>query len=554
MSAAAAAPLLTPAVTSNQSSDGSKNFPCWPFKAYNHNVGLIWIAVVLESLAMSCWSGTVSSALLYELSQSNYLVGLVSGAMGLVQLVGAYPVGWCADSYGKARFVKVGGVLTPLAIGLSSFAAVFGAAHGDSDDPKRMLAFWFMFGGMCLFGLVFLSAAGPLQSLYADSIETGERAWYYTVLVTLGQVASCAGPLVAITLFAVRGNDWDLIDLRDVFLVGMGIELLFSTCLYFFRDDCAVTIPTGETEASAADATAVPPSTVAWSPPSPSRRAWLVPWIMFASTLVEAIGSGLTASFYPLFWKNDCGLSPVATQGIFLAQGLLVAAATMLATRFAALVGRIQCIVLMDGLGAMLLVALVVLRDYTREDAHHRHTSAWAWTWAGDNGEARPGISPPSSSPPPPPPPAIPPAPAPLPPWIAIGLAVLFLLSTCLQGCFYPLTESIAMDFVPPNTRARWKSLDSVGRFGWAGSAVIGGWIADRRGYTFTFALTAGLSAAAVALRLCLIGVVPRDEKQFKTSDEVRARGEVGERQTEADEDDPTSPAAIGSIQQSPST
>ena len=40
--------------------------------------------------------------------------------------------------------------------------------------------------------------------------------------------------------------------------------------------------------------------------------------------------------------------------------------------------------------------------------------------------------------------------------------------------------ESILMDSVPSETRARWKSLDSIAGVGWAGSAFLGGIIAVR--------------------------------------------------------------------------
>jgi hypothetical protein len=36
------------------------------------------------------------------------------------------------------------------------------------------------------------------------------------------------------------------------------------------------------------------------------------------------------------------------------------------------------------------------------------------------------------------------------------------------------------MDFVPKQERARWKSLESVGAFGWCGSAALGGILADK--------------------------------------------------------------------------
>jgi hypothetical protein len=40
------------------------------------------------------------------------------------------------------------------------------------------------------------------------------------------------------------------------------------------------------------------------------------------------------------------------------------------------------------------------------------------------------------------------------------------------MNCTYPLEESILMDFVPSDTRARWKSLDSISVFGWCGAAA----------------------------------------------------------------------------------
>ena len=48
------------------------------------------------------------------------------------------------------------------------------------------------------------------------------------------------------------------------------------------------------------------------------------------------------------------------------------------------------------------------------------------------------------------------------------------------QNATYPLSESILMDFVAKEFRARWKSLESVVQFGWCGSAVVGGWLGDR--------------------------------------------------------------------------
>jgi len=94
-------------------------------------------------------------------------------------------------------------------------------------------------------------------------------------------------------------------------------------------------------------------------------------------------------------------------------------------------------------------------------------------------------------------------------PWI---LVPIFVMRTSLMNCCYPLQESILMDFVPPNQRARWKSLESVSAFGWCGSAALGGWMADRHDYTYTFAMTAIVQTVGTAVWALLLPLVPRKE------------------------------------------
>ena len=79
------------------------------------------------------------------------------------------------------------------------------------------------------------------------------------------------------------------------------------------------------------------------------------------------------------------------------------------------------------------------------------------------------------------------------------------------------------MDYVPKNTRARWKSLESVSQFGWCGSALAGGLLADRYGYARTFAITICLQASGVLCYSRLLGVVAREkapEEPFSTTEE----------------------------------
>ena len=55
-------------------------------------------------------------------------------------------------------------------------------------------------------------------------------------------------------------------------------------------------------------------------------------------------------------------------------------------------------------------------------------------------------------------------------------------------------------------------SLGSNVRFGWAGSAALGGVLADKYGYTSTFLVTAGVQAAGTLVQCLLLPLVPREE------------------------------------------
>ena len=89
----------------------------------------------------------------------------------------------------------------------------------------------------------------------------------------------------------------------------------------------------------------------------------------------------------------------------------------------------------------------------------------------------------------------------------------IYIIRTAIMNATYPLEESIVMDFVPASTRARWKSLDSISTFGWCGSAALGGVLADKFSYAFTFQITALLQGMSGVVLIFLLPLVPVNEK-----------------------------------------
>ena len=188
-----------------------------------------------------------------------------------------------------------------------------------------------------------------------------------------------------------------------------------------------------------------------------SRRS--IPFVLFLVSLFKALGSGATVKFFPLFFK-DAGMTTMQVQLVAVLQPLAITAfiwtAKLLADRF----GRIQVVVAAELAGESCLLLMAAFKT------------------AG--------------------------------PFV---LVPIFLVRSALMNCGYPLVESVLMDVVPSNERARWKSLESVAALGWTGSALAGGALADRHGYGFTFVVTAAMQFAATLLTMPLASVVPMEKR-----------------------------------------
>ena len=92
---------------------------------------------------------------------------------------------------------------------------------------------------------------------------------------------------------------------------------------------------------------------------------------------------------------------------------------------------------------------------------------------------------------------------------------LIYVLST-LQHCVRPLKKSLLMDYVPKKRRGIWNAVDSVTRFGWSGSAVLGGWIIHRNGYGVSFLYTGILQFFAALFLLVLLPLMPHTDHERK--------------------------------------
>uniref|UniRef100_A0A7R9WYF0 Major facilitator superfamily (MFS) profile domain-containing protein n=1 Tax=Craspedostauros australis TaxID=1486917 RepID=A0A7R9WYF0_9STRA len=481
--------------------------------AMNHNVFLTLAICAVYGVSESLWNGTANAAYLKKLGHNrNGPLGNIEAVSGLSSLLTALPVGYLADKAGRSYIIAFGGWLvlaaTVFHIVLLMWIGTEEIEDEDNDflgisaasPENRTLPLWLYGVVMAMWGVCDGVFNGPVQALYADSTATGERSVYYTYLFASYIGATSVGPIVSIFLFQSLGDTWGLYELRVILYVGLGIGLL-TVPLMLMLDDKKALDETAEADANPATANATNVDADGGASTQTSResadgracaseatsatvdedadadnadvprsettsalRKWQrwIPYIIFAQSLVMAIGSGMTVKFFPLFFKDEVGMSPSHVQIIYACVPFIMIIASGACSEAAKYIGRVQATLAFTTSGIGCLFSMVFFKSYL--DTH---------------------------------------------PFV---LVPVFIIHTSLVNSAYPLQESILMDFVAKEERARWKSLESVATFGWCGSAAYGGWLADKYDYTYTFLITAIVQSTGILIFSTLLPLVPRKE------------------------------------------
>jgi MFS family permease len=209
-------------------------------KRMNHNVFLNLLLSVLYGVSNSLWNGTAFAAYLKKLGRGkNEPLGNIEAVQGLTTLLAALPMGYVADTVGRSKVIRAGGIL----LLLTTFAQMAvlewvgteekeGPSLGRGDDnydrnnDNATVALWIMGVIMCFWGIGDGVVTGPCMALFADSIPEGQRTAYYNYSFVCYTAASACGPLVSIILFQTLGDTWDM-------------YVLFSKrgCIKFFREN-----------------------------------------------------------------------------------------------------------------------------------------------------------------------------------------------------------------------------------------------------------------------------------------------------------------------------
>jgi len=260
------------------------------------------------------------------------------------------------------------------------------------------------------------------------------------------------------------GNEWTLIQCAVVISTGQALNLVGYLFLLTLSDDYALSESELTKNKIADDATAHTAELETESDPEDSEkgdaynlledadeteeeapllciRGDRVVAVMVAThDFVTGIGTGMTSRYFLVFIMSYLNLDPVHTYIVYLLIGLGMTACHKVTQLVGQCIGKLQAVVFMEWCGIFFNGLMNV--SYRKSL---------------------------------------------FPTPIIAGIIVLryaFMQST--DG----LTKSVLLNNVPKQERGKWSALESVNRFGWSGSGMIGGLLVQTGGILFAFQIT----------------------------------------------------------------
>ncbi|MHA1973987.1 MAG: MFS transporter [Candidatus Hodarchaeales archaeon] len=418
------------------------------FNSLNFNVKLVFIFSLLQSLGRGIWMGNVLSNWIYLIAgESNILLGLTSAITGLAMTMTVMPAGVLSDRLKRQTILRG-----------ASFFGFLGLSFAILAESLEMiflaLLFWGLFQGI---------NRPSVESIFADSVESGNRSKVYAWVHLTRQFGMATGPFVNIGLFFILGDVWELPILKAVMIVGILISMTSLIILLLFRDDRSLGLSSERLEIEDLQGNVLHKNgLVDLSQKTGLKTHQLIIIIMLISNLIIGFGAGMTIKFFPIFFKEIYSLLPIAVQFIMGFTSIFTGLASIAAQKVSVKMGRAEIIFFVQGIATL---CLFVISLY---------------------------------------------------PIIEI-LIPIFLVRGSLMNASQPLSRSILMDVVPKNHRGKINSLQALawGLF-WNVSAAIGGFlIGSDNNFRLCFLITTGVYVLGTAPILLLIPLVGREKNNF---------------------------------------
>ena len=413
----------------------------------NYNVKLVFAYSFFQSLGRGIWMGNVLSNWIYLISgESNELLGLTSAITGLAMTMTVLPSGFFSDRTEKRYILRLASVV--------GFMGLVVALLAQSLEMIFLaLLFWGLFQGL---------NRPSVESVFADSVESGARSEVYAWVHLVRQFGMAIGPLVNIVLFLFLGDVWDLGVLKGVMGFGILISMISLIFLALFDDrkslgeesDRIVEVIPQELNNDSLNNNKNNTNNN-----SKYDKALIIIFVLMISNLIIGFGAGMTIKFFAVFFMTIYALAPISVQLIMAGTAILTGVTSIIAQHLSLRNGRAAMIFIVQGIAT---ICLFIIATY---------------------------------------------------PPIFI-LVPIFLARGSLMNASQPLSRSILMDMVPKKHRGSVNALQALawGLF-WNVSAAIGGFlIGPTNNFQLCFIITAGIYVIGTLPILILIPLVSREK------------------------------------------
>ncbi len=413
-------------------------------RSMNYNVKLVFLFSFFQSFGRGIWMGNVLTAYIYFFAnKSNIVVGWTSLAMGLTMTVFVFPSGIFADKFRRDILLKIASI-----VGIAGLAVIY---FGNSIT--------YIFVALALWGLFQAITRPSLESIFADSVESGKRTKIYSLVHLVRQFAMAAGPFANVLFFYLFGNEWTLANMRNVMLIGILITFASIFLMWLFNDKKSLGSTSESIEQVKVNHDDSKENDIALR--MTQRRATkLIPILLVCSNIIIGVGAGMTIKYFPQFFIEQYTLDPVWVQIIMGITAIFTGLFALLAQKFSIKRGRPLIIFIVQLIATLCLFGIAFY----------------------------PNI------------------------WL---LVPLFVARGALMNAGQPLSRSILMDVVPKNKRGRWNSLETFAwGFFWNFSALIGGYIVGDINPRFwlVFIVTACVYLVGIIPLLFLIPLVGKEK------------------------------------------
>ncbi|KEG12640.1 hypothetical protein DQ04_01561070 [Trypanosoma grayi] len=484
----------------------------------NPNVQRVLLFCFIDGACFSLWYAQAFQILINRMA-GDTTVGWLSATSGMAQMLGALFVGFFV-SVRRQTVVRIGAVCGLFAAALSIYGVTV----------LRVPVFFF---ASLLWGAYSGIIATGTETLFADSVETGRRDFVYNLKWINQTLCDCVGSFTSLIMLLRLGNDWDIGSLQKLICTGYALHPIAHLLLFTMKDKYTldekatrgtaqvvihvestddeqlssspmkqVVSPTDcpfssqerfvqhEIDADNTLGTSLSNSPVTTTPrgaaktpedASLEREAllfqiatrserrheeflaaqcernsagrlaaaacyyanWMyewsaVPYLVCLVDFLVAVGSGMTMRYIPLFLVNDHGVSPVILMGTYITVSVVTAGLSLVVRHVGErYMSRVAAVILVRVIGATLLLIMGLT-----------HLNL-------------------------------------------VILLPVFIIRNAMMNCTRGVTRSVIMDYVRKESRAKWSAFESFSSFTWAGSAVVGGYIAEAKGYQYTFVITA---------------------------------------------------------------